>query len=193
MGRGSRLSLRVRGSVDTSDIVQETLRYTFTRLGWFKFKSKRASALRAYLRRSPRRTEIAALDTRLSTQIANLDTRLSTQIAGVRTEVANLEPPVVEPSVEAAERPGPGARCRDARGRMGSPAATSARSGFPGATKAERKRRAHEGHRACGSTTPARSWCRWRTRRPPLFTSDPTRATFDPSVLPLLVRPPVTG
>ena len=37
------------------------------------------------------RTEIAALDTRLSTQIANLDTRLSTQIAGVRAEVANLE------------------------------------------------------------------------------------------------------
>ena len=37
------------------------------------------------------RTEIAALDTRLSTQIANLDTRLSTQIAAVRTEVANLE------------------------------------------------------------------------------------------------------
>ncbi len=37
------------------------------------------------------RTEIAALDTRLSTQIAALDTRLSTQIAGVRTEVANLE------------------------------------------------------------------------------------------------------
>ena len=37
------------------------------------------------------RTEIAALDTRLSTQIAALDTRLSTQIAGVRTEVSNLE------------------------------------------------------------------------------------------------------
>ncbi len=37
------------------------------------------------------RTEIAALDTRLSTQIANLDTRLSTQIAEVRTEIANLE------------------------------------------------------------------------------------------------------
>ena len=44
------------------------------------------------------RTEIAALDTRLSTQIAGvrteiaaLDTRLSTQIAGVRTEVASLE------------------------------------------------------------------------------------------------------
>ena len=55
------------------------------------------------------RTEIASLDTRLSTQIAearaeiaNLDTRLSTQIAdlraeqrteiaGVRTEIANLE------------------------------------------------------------------------------------------------------
>ena len=44
------------------------------------------------------RTEIAALDTRLSTQIAEvrteiaaLDTRLSTQIAEVRTEVANLD------------------------------------------------------------------------------------------------------
>ena len=37
------------------------------------------------------RTEIAALDTRLSTQIAALDTRLSAQIASVRTEVANLE------------------------------------------------------------------------------------------------------
>ena len=37
------------------------------------------------------RTEIAALDTRLSTQIANLDTRLSTQIAEVRTEIASLE------------------------------------------------------------------------------------------------------
>ena len=32
------------------------------------------------------RTEIAALDTRLSTQIANLDTRFSTQIADLRTE-----------------------------------------------------------------------------------------------------------
>ena len=48
------------------------------------------------------RTEIAALDTRLSTQIANLDTRLSTQNANLdtrlstqnaeaRTEIANLE------------------------------------------------------------------------------------------------------
>ena len=37
------------------------------------------------------RTEIAALDTRLSTQIAALDTRLSTQIAEVRTEIASLE------------------------------------------------------------------------------------------------------
>ena len=32
------------------------------------------------------RTEVAGLDTRLSTQIANLDTRLSTQIAELRTE-----------------------------------------------------------------------------------------------------------
>ena len=32
------------------------------------------------------RTEIAALDTRLSTHIANLDTRLSTQIADLRSE-----------------------------------------------------------------------------------------------------------
>ena len=32
------------------------------------------------------RTEIAALDTRLSTQIAALDTRLSTQIVDLRTE-----------------------------------------------------------------------------------------------------------
>ena len=32
------------------------------------------------------RTEIAALDTRLSTQIAALDTRLSTQLADLRTE-----------------------------------------------------------------------------------------------------------
>ena len=38
-----------RGSLDTSDIVQETLRYTFSRLDWFE--SKRARALRAYLRR----------------------------------------------------------------------------------------------------------------------------------------------
>ena len=44
------------------------------------------------------RTEIAALDTRLSTQIAEvrteiaaLDTRLSTQIAEVRTEIAGLD------------------------------------------------------------------------------------------------------
>ena len=44
-----RLPLRVRGSIDTSDVVQETLRYTFARLEWFK--SKRASSLRAYLRR----------------------------------------------------------------------------------------------------------------------------------------------
>ena len=44
-----RLPLRVRGSVDTSDVVQETLRYTFARLDWFK--SKRSIALRAYLRR----------------------------------------------------------------------------------------------------------------------------------------------
>ena len=44
-----RLPQRARGALDTSDIVQEALRYTFTRLDWFE--SKRASALRAYLRR----------------------------------------------------------------------------------------------------------------------------------------------
>ena len=44
-----RLPQRGRGSLDTSDVVQETLRYTFARLDWFK--SKRARALRAYLRR----------------------------------------------------------------------------------------------------------------------------------------------
>ena len=37
------------------------------------------------------RAEIANLDTRLSTEIAALDTRVSTEIAGVRTEIANLE------------------------------------------------------------------------------------------------------
>ena len=36
-----RLPQRVRGSLDTSDLVQETLRYMFTRLDWFE--SKRAS------------------------------------------------------------------------------------------------------------------------------------------------------
>lgn len=44
-----RLPRRARGSLDTSDVVQEALSYTFTRLDWFE--SKRASALRAYLRR----------------------------------------------------------------------------------------------------------------------------------------------
>ena len=44
-----RLPQRVRGSIDTSDIVQGTLHYAFTRLNWFE--SKRASSLRAYLRR----------------------------------------------------------------------------------------------------------------------------------------------
>lgn len=44
-----RLPHRVRGSLDTSDLVQESLRYMFTRLEWFE--SKRASSLRAYLRR----------------------------------------------------------------------------------------------------------------------------------------------
>ena len=44
-----RLPRRVRGSVDTSDIVQQALGYTFTRLDWFE--SKRGSAMRAYLRR----------------------------------------------------------------------------------------------------------------------------------------------
>ena len=37
------------------------------------------------------RTEIAALDTRLSTQIADLRTEQRTGIAGVHTEIANLE------------------------------------------------------------------------------------------------------
>lgn len=37
------------------------------------------------------RTEIANLDTRLSTQIAELRTEQRTGIAGVRTEIANLE------------------------------------------------------------------------------------------------------
>ena len=45
-----RLPRRARGSVDTSDVVQETLHYAFTRLNWFE--SKRASSLRAYLRRA---------------------------------------------------------------------------------------------------------------------------------------------
>ena len=44
-----RLPERVRGSLDTSDVVQETLGYMFARLEWFE--SKRAKALRAYLRR----------------------------------------------------------------------------------------------------------------------------------------------
>ena len=44
-----RLPRRVRGSVDTSDIVQQALGYTFSRLDWFE--SKRGSAMRAYLRR----------------------------------------------------------------------------------------------------------------------------------------------
>ena len=44
-----RLPRQVRGWVDTSDVVQEALRYTFTRLDWFE--SSRAVALRAYLRR----------------------------------------------------------------------------------------------------------------------------------------------
>ncbi len=37
------------------------------------------------------RTEIAGLDTRLSTQIADLRTEQRTDIAGVRTEIANLK------------------------------------------------------------------------------------------------------
>ena len=37
------------------------------------------------------RTEIASLDTRLSTQIAELRTEQRTDIAGVRTEIAALE------------------------------------------------------------------------------------------------------
>ena len=44
-----RLPQRARSSLDTSDLVQEALRYMFTRLDWFE--SKRASSLRAYLRR----------------------------------------------------------------------------------------------------------------------------------------------
>ena len=39
----------VRGAIDTSDLVQDTLHHTFARIGGFK--SKQASALRAYLRR----------------------------------------------------------------------------------------------------------------------------------------------
>ena len=57
-------------------------------------------SIRASRRKSPSvRTEIPALDTRLSTQVAEacaprsrcLDTRLSTQVAGVRTEIAGLD------------------------------------------------------------------------------------------------------
>ena len=44
-----RLPRWVRGSLDTSDVVQDTLQQTFSRLQWFE--SRRASALRAYLRR----------------------------------------------------------------------------------------------------------------------------------------------
>ena len=44
-----RLPPWVRGAIDTSDLVQDTLHHTFARLGGFK--SKQASALRAYLRR----------------------------------------------------------------------------------------------------------------------------------------------
>ena len=52
------------------------------------------------------RTEIAALDTRLSTQIANLDTRLSTQIADLRseqkTEIAGVRTEIAEVRTEMA-------------------------------------------------------------------------------------------
>ena len=41
-----RLPPWVRGAIDTSDLVQDTLHHTFVRLGGFK--SKQASALRAY-------------------------------------------------------------------------------------------------------------------------------------------------
>ena len=44
-----RLPPWVRGAVDTSDVVQDTLHHTFSRLQWFE--SRRSSALRAYLRR----------------------------------------------------------------------------------------------------------------------------------------------
>ena len=44
-----RLPQWVRGAVDTSDVVQDTLQQTFARLEGFE--SRRASALRAYLRR----------------------------------------------------------------------------------------------------------------------------------------------
>ena len=44
-----RLPQWVRGAVDTSDVVQDTLQHTFERLEWFE--SRRSSALRAYLRR----------------------------------------------------------------------------------------------------------------------------------------------
>ena len=45
---GGRMPPWVRGAIDTSDLVQDTLHHTFARLGGFK--SKQASALRAYLR-----------------------------------------------------------------------------------------------------------------------------------------------
>ncbi len=45
-----RLPVWVRGAIDTSDLVQDTLQHAFSRLNWFE--SKHAGALRAYLRRA---------------------------------------------------------------------------------------------------------------------------------------------
>ena len=45
-----RLPRQVRGAIDTSDLVQDTLQQTFARLGGFE--ARQASALRTYLRRA---------------------------------------------------------------------------------------------------------------------------------------------
>ena len=45
-----RLPQQVRGAIDTSDLVQDTLQQTFARLGGFE--ARQASALRTYLRRA---------------------------------------------------------------------------------------------------------------------------------------------
>ena len=60
-----------RGAVDTSDLVQDTLRRTFTRLPWFQ--SKHAGALRAYLRR--------ALENRIRDELRRATCRMENTIS----------------------------------------------------------------------------------------------------------------
>ena len=86
-----RLPPRVRGAVDTSDVVQDALQQTFARLQGFE--SQRGSALRAYLRR--------AVDNRVRDELRRATRRQPAVLPVPRVEASDAGAPQLRRVLDA--------------------------------------------------------------------------------------------